>query len=52
MDYKNKLRLLGMNILSIEDIIFMLSREVSRRTGDFKEENRNINVETYGGKRR
>lgn len=52
VDYKNKLRLLSMNILSIEDIIFMLSREVSRRTGDFKEENRNINVETYGGKRR
>lgn len=44
MDYKNKVRLLNFNITSIEDIIFMLSREVSRRTGDFNEENRNYNV--------
>lgn len=43
-DYKNKVRLLSYNIASIEDIIFMISREVSRRTGDFNEENRNYNV--------
>ena len=43
-DYKNKVKLLNYNISSIEDIIFMISREVSRRTGDFNEENRNYNV--------
>lgn len=36
--------LLEMNIESIEDIIFMVSREVSRRTGDFQEDTRNYNV--------
>lgn len=45
LDYRNKVRLLNLNIASIEDIIFMLSREVSRRTGDFNEENRNFNVQ-------
>ena len=45
MDYKNKVRLLNANIASIEDIIFLISREVSRRTGDFSEENRNNNVQ-------
>ena len=45
MDYKNKVRLLNFNISSIEDIIFLISREVSRRTGDFNEENRNYNVQ-------
>lgn len=44
IDYKNKVRLLNLNISSIEDIIFLISREVSRRTGDFNEENRNYNV--------
>ena len=43
-DHKNQVRLLTYNINSIEDIIFMISREVSRRTGDFNEENRNYNV--------
>ena len=43
-DCKNKVKLLSYNIASIEDIIFMISREVSRRTGDFNEENRNMNV--------
>jgi len=43
-DCKNKVRLLSYNIANIEDIIFMISREVSRRTGDFNEENRNYNV--------
>ena len=45
LDYKNKVRLLNFNIASIEDIIFLISREVSRRTGDFSEENRNYNVQ-------
>lgn len=45
MDYKNKVRLLNANISSIEDIIFLISREVSRRIGDFSEENRNNNVQ-------
>ena len=44
MDIKKKLQLLNLNIASIEDAIFMLSREVSRRTGDFDDENRNHNV--------
>lgn len=43
-DCKNKVKLLSYNIASIEDIIFMISREVSRRTGDFNDENRNYNV--------
>lgn len=43
-DCKNKVKLLNYNITSIEDIIFMLSREVSRRVGDFNDENRNHNV--------
>lgn len=51
MDYKNKVRLLNMNISSIEDIVFMLSREVSRRTGDFKDDMRNYNVDSHGGRR-
>lgn len=45
MDYRNKIKLLNFNIQSIEDIIFMISREVSRRTGDFENENRNYNVQ-------
>ena len=43
-DCKNKVKLLNYNIASIEDIIFMLSREVSRRVGDFNDENRSHNV--------
>ena len=44
MDYKNKIKLLNFNILSIEEAIFMLSREVARRTGDFENERREYNV--------
>lgn len=51
MDYKNKVKLLNTNISSIEDIVFMLSREVSRRTGDFKDDMRNYNVDNHGGRR-
>lgn len=45
MDKQRACYLLEMNIESIEDIIFMISREVSRRTGDFHEESRNYNVQ-------
>lgn len=45
LDYKNKIKLLNFNILSIEEAIFMLSREVSRRTGDYENERRDYNVQ-------
>lgn len=45
MDYKNKIKLLNLNILSIEEAIFMLSREVSRRSGDYDNEKRDYNVQ-------
>ena len=43
-DYQNQIRLISLQIESIEDIIVMISREVSRRTGDFNEEMRNYHV--------
>lgn len=43
-DQKRKLELLELTLLSIEDAIFLISREVSRRTGDFNTENRTYNV--------
>lgn len=45
VDFKNKIKLLNFNILSIEEAIFMLSREVSRRTGDYENERRDYNVQ-------
>lgn len=45
LDYKNKIKLLSFNIQSIEEAIFMLSREVSRRTGDYENERRDYNVQ-------
>lgn len=47
VDMKKKYSILEISISNIEDIIFMLSREVTRRTGDFAEESRAYNV---GGK--
>ena len=44
IDFKNKIKLLNQNIQSIEEAIFMLSREVSRRTGDYENERREDNV--------
>lgn len=44
MDCVKKQTLVGYSIANIEDILFMLSREVTRRTGDFAEENRAHNV--------
>lgn len=44
IDYKKKLALIQYSIENIEDITFMISREVTRRTGDFNDENRAHNV--------
>lgn len=44
IEAKNKVKLLSYNIENLVDIIFMLSREVSRRTGDFSDERRDYNV--------
>ena len=44
LDFRNKIKLLNNNIQSIEEAIFMLSREVSRRTGDYENERREDNV--------
>ena len=44
VDAKKKYNLLEISIANIEDIIFLLSREVTRRTGDFNEENRVYSV--------
>lgn len=44
IDMKKKYSLLEISIANIEDIIFLLSREVTRRTGDFAEENRAYRV--------
>lgn len=43
-DLSKKLLLLKLQVENIEDAIFLLSREVTRRTGDFNDENRNYNV--------
>ena len=45
VDCQKKVKMLQSHILSIEEILFMLSREVSRRTGDFNNESRNDNVQ-------
>ena len=44
MDFKNKGKILDNTIANIEDTIFMISREISRRTGDFAEDRRDYNV--------
>lgn len=44
IDCKRKQSLIEYAIQNIEDAIFLISREVTRRTGDFSEENRNHNV--------
>lgn len=44
-DLRTKKTVLELNLASIEDAIFMISREVSRRTGDFSDETRNHNVQ-------
>lgn len=44
-DENRKLDLLYLNLSSIDDAIFLISREISRRTGDFNLEKRNDNVQ-------
>ena len=44
LDMKKKYYLIESSIANIEDIIFMLSREVTRRTGDISDENRVYNT--------
>lgn len=44
VDWLRKRDLLQYNILNIEDALFMISREVTRRNADFDDENRNYNV--------
>lgn len=44
VDCKNKVKLLNLNIQSLEEAIFLISREVSRRNSDFGNENREYNV--------
>lgn len=44
MDFKNKIKIITYAIQNIEDAIFLLSREVTRRNSDFEIENRNYNV--------
>ena len=44
VDCKIKVKMIQSNILSLEEALFMLSREVSRRTGDFENERRADNV--------
>jgi hypothetical protein len=44
MDAKRQQSIIQYSLENIEDIIFLISREISRRTGDFEEENRNYNV--------
>ncbi len=47
MDMKMKKSTLELNLASIEDAIFLISREISRRNGDFSDENRNYNIGSY-----
>ena len=47
VDLKKKYAIIEISISNIEDAIFMLSREVTRRNADFAEEGRSYNV---GGK--
>lgn len=43
-DEKQKLSMLGYSLASVEDAIFNISREISRRGSDFNNENRMMNV--------
>lgn len=43
-DQKHKLNLVAYRIQNIEDALFLVSREVTRRNSDFETENRNHNV--------
>ena len=43
-DEKQKLKMIGYSLASIEDAIFLISREISRRGTDFSTETRNDNI--------
>ena len=43
-DEKQKLKMIGYSLASIEDAIFLISREISRRGADFNTDQRNDNV--------
>ena len=45
-DQKRKSELFELNLLSIDDAIFLVSREISRRGGDYEREIRNENVQS------
>ncbi len=49
-DLQRQVSMLSYAIENLEDAIFLLSREVTRRSHDFDEENRNHNVDRYGGR--
>lgn len=44
-DEKQKLKMLSYSLASIEDCIFLISREISRRGADFINENRNESIQ-------
>ena len=44
VDYQKKQYIVEQSIENIEDAVFLISREVTRRTGDFNDENRLHNV--------
>lgn len=44
IDMSKKLLMLELQLNNIEDAIFLLSREITRRTGDFMDENRTHNI--------
>lgn len=50
VDLKRQIGVLSYAIANIEDAIFLLSREVTRRNHDFDEERRDYNVSKYGGR--
>lgn len=50
-DKVNQLNMVSKSIANIEDAIFLLSREVTRRNSDFENENRSINVRKNVGTR-
>ena len=50
-DKVNKLNMVSKSIANIEDAIFLLSREVTRRNSDFDNENRSVNVRKNVGTR-
>lgn len=46
-DLQIKKSMLDLQLSNLEDAIFLISREISRRSGDFENETRNINVSRH-----